>query len=365
MVWKHALPRLTILVLTWLFLIHPPGTRAEAVRLSPEQREGYRVWLHNLETTAASRVDRRDDEFVPRFPFGIVEGYRTARRDTMSLLAVARELNELQALPRILQEPARKTALHAITRARSHAHIAEFDTALAWYEIAVRRDSADAFVRELGPEAMAAAVATGDSLAATRRLLAVVGARDLTTRSTELTLAYRHFVAIRDTANVDLLLAEVARHVDFASAPGELIYWHAFALNWRERWGESLGHLARLLGRGGQSHGLTEAQRTWVVVAVADQLLITGRPDEAAPMYRALAETELKGARDWARCQTAAIDFLSGRYLEAGTVFEQLCDQRESFPWRAYACGMAQLSDEMERLRSKGQDHGAVAHFVR
>ncbi|MBD3221070.1 hypothetical protein GF314_07475 [bacterium] len=365
MVWKRAIPRLTILVLAWLFVVGPVAGDAQTMRLSPEEREGYRVWLHNLETTVASRADRQGDETVARFPFGVIEGHEAARRDTTSLLAVARELNELEALPRILQEPARKTALHAITRARNHAHIAEFDTALVWYEIAARRDSAGAFTRELGPEAMAVAVATGDSVATTRRLLAMLGARDLTSRGTELTLAYRHLVASRDTANVDLLIAEVEQHVDFASAPGELIYWHAFALNWRERWDESLDHLAGLLARGGQSHGLTEAQRTWVLVAVADQLMITGHLGEAAPMYRALAGTDLAGARDWARCQAAAIDFLSGRYLEAGTVFEQLCDQREPLPWRAYACGMAQLSDEMERLRSKGRDHGAVAHFER
>jgi hypothetical protein len=355
---------LMILVLAWLVLGSPHAAEAE-MRLDASSRDGYRVWLHNLETTAAAREAGGDTEVIPAYPFGLLSGHETTRTDSLGLLAVARQLDELESLPRILQEPARKTALHALTRARNYRQIAEYDTALTWYETAARRDSTGALRHEAGPEAMATAVASGDSLAATRQLLALFGSRDLQARHLELVLAYRHFVASADTANVDLLLAEVGRHVNLAGASGDLVFWHAFALNWRGHWEESLDLLCGLLDADGFTHGLSEDQRTWVLVAIADQLVITGHVAEAAPLYQALADSGLPGASEWAACQDAAIAFLAGRYLEAGTAFEQLCDQRESFPWRAYACSMSELSDEMQRLRNEGQDHGAVAHYER
>lgn len=350
---------LTVLIGTLGLLAGP--VRAE-LKLDPATRDGYRLWLHNLEMTLANAEPGTTGE-APLYPFGVIDGRTASRADTTSLVGVARELNEIEELPRILQEPARKTALYAITRARNHAHVAEFDTALAWYEEAARRDSLGAFRRDLGPETIAVALASGDSLAATRSVLSLFGGRDLSDRTTELTLAYRHFVSHADTANLDLLIAEVEQHVDLNAADGRLVFWHAFALNWRHRWEPSLDLLGTLLRRGGHSQGLTVPQRTWVLVAVADQLVVTEHLQEAEALYRALAETALTGAREWARCQVAVMDFLAGRYLEAGTAFEELCDQRESHPWRAYACGMSQVSDEMTRLKKEGQDNGAVAHY--
>ena len=49
----------------------------------------------------------------------------------------------------------------------------------------------------------------------------------------------------------------------------------------------------------------------------------------------------------------------------AGTAFEDLCENDDNTLWRDYACGMATLSDEMERLRSEGEPHGAAALYQR
>ncbi len=352
---------LSLAILAWVTLLVP--RTASADRLTDDQRDGYRVWLHSLETTVRARLERGDPETGPLYPFGLVAEGTVAVADTMSLLNVARALEELEARPRILQEPSHKTALHAITRARNYRNIAEYDTALAWYEEALRRDQDGAFGRELLPETMAVAAAAGDSSTVSRILTEVFAADDPAVQATELRLGHRFFIARGDTAEVDRLIGHLDAHA--ADLPADLSYWHAFALSWRGSWARSLAVQLDLVSVDGQSLGLSEGQRTWVLVAIADHLVLTGHNAEAAPLYRALAASNLPGAGEWARCQVAVLDFLDGRYLEAGTALADLCGQRQSFPWRAYACGMSQLSDEMQRLRNEGIEHGAASHYQR
>lgn len=334
-----------------------------AERLEQRHREGFLVWLHSLEATVQARAERQDEEVAPVYPFGLLGDLAVVLADSSSLLTVAQVLDDLESRPRLLQESSEKTVLHAVTRARNYRHIAEYDTALAWYDEARRRDDRGEFQDGLLTESLATAVAATDSVRVRKYLDDVLVASDLTAHTVDLELAYRFLIAHADTGAIDALNADLAGRLN--ALPPELVFWHAFALSWRGQWAASLDRLLELVQHEGHSLGLGEAQRTWVLVAVADQLVITGRRDEAAPLYLTLAESGLAGAASWARCQAAVIDFLDGRFLDAGTAFEELCSQRQDFPWRAYACGMSQLSDEMERLRSEGTRHGVASHFER
>lgn len=329
--------------------------------LTDAQRDGYRVWLHSVEKSATARQDAGVPEVLLEYPLGALDGLARGAGDTLSLLVVARELNDLESRPRLLQEPMQRTALHALMRARNHGQIAEFDTALAWFEAAAARDTAGAFIHELGPEAMATASAAGDSTAVMRQLLSSVFGRDPGVYRNQLILAYRFAIARHDTANMRLLTREIALATDVADP--ELDFWHAMALSNLQQWPQCLDRLLSIVSSGAASHGLSEAQRAWVLVAIPDLLVLTGRAHDAEPLYRVLSESPVPGAREWAACQVAVLDFLAGRFLEAGTALEQLCKQNDPFPWRSYACGMSELSDEMERLRREGQDHGAAAHY--
>jgi len=345
-------------------------TVAAAVSLGPRTAaalpeaatDGYLVWLHSLEASIAARNEAGTPEVRPLYPFGLL-GEQAPRAGEDALAAVAAAMDELESRPRLLQEPRPLTPLHAISRARNHCRLAEYDSALVWYEEAARRDGAREWADELRREALAAAVAAGDSLRVTRLALDLVGERALTRRPVELELAYRFFLARADSANLELLVAETAAEGDLA--PGRVAYWHARALAHLGRWQASLDVLCELVAAGGLSHGLDEDQRAWVLTAIPDQLVVLDRAPEADPLYRALAGSSVGEAALWARCQAAALDFLAGRFLAAGTSFEELCKAEANDLWRAYACGMATLSDEMERLRSEGEPHGAADLYQR
>jgi len=349
---------------TALLIVHAVvAAPAGAERLQQQHRDGFLVWLHSLESTVQARAEHRLDEAQPAYPFGLLGDLTVVLADSSSLLTVARVLDDLESRPRLLQEPSEKTALHAITRARNYRHIAEYDTALAWYDEARRRDTSGEFQDGLLTEVLATAVAASDSVRVGQYLDHILVAADLSSHAIDLELAHRFLIARGDTSGIDALNADLGGRLD--ALPPEVVFWHAFALSWRGRWGASLDQLLELVRHEGRSLGLGEAQRTWVLVAIADQLVITGHRGEAAPLYRALAESGLPGAADWARCQAAVMDFLDGQFLDAGTALEAICKQRQEFPWRSYACAMSQLSDEMERLRSEGTRHGVASHFER
>ncbi|HOX26449.1 MAG TPA: hypothetical protein PLL30_07685 [Candidatus Krumholzibacteria bacterium] len=358
---RHATRRVWLGLAAGLALCAVTAPRAGA-SLTADQVNDYLVWLHSLESTLAARAATGQAEHRSLFPAGLA----TAAADTTQgpdLAAVVAALEEVEGRPRVLQEPASRQPLHALGRARSYASIAEFDSALVWYDEALRRDTTGEYADEFGREAMAAAIAAGDSVAVTRRFLRVLGGRDLAAHAAELELAYRYFVSRGDATNLDLLVRSAATQPD--ALRGRLAYWQAFALSWLGRHAESLEALAALLVSDGVSFGLDEAQRAWVLVAVPDLLLLSGDSESAETLYRALAASSVPGAADWAACQVAAIEFLAGRFLAAGTAFERLCQQTADLEWREYACKMAALSGEMERLRDEGELHGAAAYDQR
>jgi len=331
--------------------------------LTDAECDGYLVWLHSLETTIAAREANGRPEARLLFPTGVLATAGQDSQATNELRQVALALGVLEAKPRLLQEPSRHTTLHALNRARNYAHLAEYDSALIWYEAAAQRDSAGEYTATVGLETLVAAAAEGDSVRVVRQLLSLVGSGDLAGRRSELELSYRFLVARADTTNVELVVRAMAARPELLH--GRLAYWQAFSLAWLGRWEASLGQLRGLLVGGGHSQGLAEDQRTWVLVAVPDLLLLTGQTAAATPLYRALAASSIETAAGWATCQAAALDFLAGDYLTAGTAFERICVGSGDGTWRAYACSMAELSDEMERLRFEGEPHGVAVYYQR
>ncbi len=332
--------------------------------LAAAEEEGYLVWLRSLEATVAARQEAGQPESRPLYPFGLLAGLADGPAGVDSTLAaVAAALDELESRPRLLQEPRPLVPLHALNRARNYRAVAEFDSALAWYEEAARRDRTGDHAAEVAAERLATAVAAGDSITVTRLVLDLAGSRALATRPRQLELAYRFFLARADSANLELLVRE--SEAQDAVPHGRPAYWHAVALDRLGHWDRSLDLLLGLVTAGGVSHGLTEDQRAWVLTTIPDHLVILDREAAAEPLYRELAASDLPAAAVWGRCQVAALDFLAGRFLEAGTAFEDLCRADANELWRDYACGMATLSDEMERLRTEGEPHGAAALYQR
>jgi hypothetical protein len=347
------------------------STSAAAVAgLTGAERDGYLLWLHSLETTLAAREAALPAPPAPLFPVGWVDpavqagpaqeapAVAAAGDPDASLVQVAAAIQEIESRPRLLQEPPSHSALHAVNRARNYLRIAQFDSALVWYATAARRDAGGDFTVPVGLETMVAAVAGGDSLAVLEQLLSTLGGRELAGRRQEIELAYRYFVARDDSTNLELLVHEAAAHPELVQ--GELAYWNAFALAQLGRWEDSLARLRALITAGGLSQGLDEQQRAWVLVALPDLLLLCGQQDEAGAMYRSLAASTVPRAATWAACQAAALDLLAGRFLEAGTAFERVCEASGPDTWRNYACSMAELADELERLRQEGEPHGVA-----
>jgi hypothetical protein len=335
-------------------------TVSGGAEFTEQQQQAYLIWLHSLEAELATREASGMPETLPLYPDAGREQQRVTDED---LLEVARALTELESKPRLLQEPPGRSPLHALNRARSHAHVAAHDSALVWYVEAVQRDTTGERTGDIGPEIMAAAIAAGDGELVRQRLHAALGSVGPSgpIAEIEVELACRFLLARADTVGLQSLVFTLGQHPHLRV--GRLAYWQAFVRSWLGHWPQSFAMLTGLLGGDGRTHGLDTAQRAWVLTAIPDQLLLLGDRETAHGLYRALAASSIPEAATWAACQVAALDFLDGRYLAAGNAFEQLCSRADNTTWRRYACDMARLSDELERLRSEGAPHGTAAIY--
>ncbi len=333
---------------------------AADVAMTEAQQHAYLIWLHSLEAELAIRDVAGPPASRPLFP---QSAWLPEDVSARSLLDVAGALIDLERKPRLLQEPPGRSPLHALNRARNHARIAEHDSALVWYAEAVRRDSTGDRTDDIGAEIMASAIAAGNDDLVRRRLggaLGKVAAGDAA-GTLEVELACRFMLARSDTVGLQSLvfaLGKLPRPMD-----GRLEFWHGYVRSWLGHWQQSFEILTGLLGGDGRTHGLDTTQRAWMLTAIADQVLLLGDRATAHGLYRALAASSVPEAATWAACQAAALDFLEGRYLAAGTAFEQLCRRADNTTWRRYACEMARLSDEIERLRSEGAPYGTAAFY--
>jgi hypothetical protein len=333
---------------------------ATAANLTDAEINGYLIWLHALEETIAARLATGRPEPRGLFPYHH-ESLAGTWQET--LLDVAHALEELEARPRLLQEPPGRPPLPALNRARNLAHLAAHDSALVWYLAAARRDSTGEALGDIGEEIMAAAVAAGEAAVVRQRLQRILGAGGPhdETQVREVELACRFQIARGDTAGLTDLVAQLARQPAWRQS--SLGYWEAFSLSWLGRWSESLAVLRGLLTGDGRAFGLDESERAWVLMAVPDQLLLLGDHQIAHGLYRALGASTVPEASAWAACQAAALDLLAGDFLRAGAAFERLCRRSDNSHWRRYACDMARLSDELERLRSEGRPHGIAGLY--
>ncbi|MFH1844482.1 MAG: hypothetical protein ABIF77_14880 [bacterium] len=341
----------------WLLVLFA-GT-ATAAGLTEAETHGYQQWLHSLQQTINARQETGNPELTYLFPFSRI---MTARGRTTAdhHVSIGRALNELEAADNPRQQYA-QTAFSALAMARNYSNLCEFDSALVWYDLASQLDENGIHTREIRAESLANAVVVADSLRVVRHLLNILGSNDCREWEAELVLAYRYLLVHDAEPDLDLLVRKIASSTDQIGP--ELRYWHAFALATCKQWPEALANLRVLVAGGGMSHGLTEAQRAWVLIAVPDLLYLTDDVAAATQLYQQLVSCQLPDVRAWSEYQLANLNFLAARYTLAWSAFIRLCEGEDLPAWQERACEMADLADQMKRLRAEGKPYGTAAFF--
>lgn len=349
-------------VLAALALLAAAGGGARA-GLDTPAGDGYRIWLHSLERTVAGREAAGRPESPILFPFDTPSWQGSAGVPAFRHLAISKAVAELEEIWQDRAAGQGPPALVALANARNYLHLSEYDSALVWYAAAAAKDTAGRFAEDIARETLAAAVAAGDSLAAARAVTNTLGLGGLDGRDGEVVLAYRWLLVNRDARAVDHLIAKVA--AGDSALDGRVRYWHAYALAWRGRHGESLAHLERLVGDGGLSHGLDEDERAWVLTAIPDLMHLEGDEDGARWLYRLLAGSSLPRLQLWAVYQIAGLDLAAARYAEAAAAYESLCAGPRLGTWQDQACALKDVARQLERIRAEGESYGTAAFFDR
>lgn len=333
----------------------------EITPLTQTESDGYLQWLHSLEKTAAAREASGVAEANLLYPFDL-PGWTTQETTPYRHLAISKALRMLEAeYPANARENI-SSAFLALSAARNYMNLSEYDSALVWFKISEGLDTEGHFRLEIGRERMGAALAAGDSLSLVELTTNVLGVSDLTGREVELTLVYRWLMSQWDVPTMDLLIKKVEGQEE-GLLTDRLLFWHAFALTWRQEYARSLDHLRRLVKTGGLSRDLAESQRAWVLGAIPDLFFLLDRPKEAAPMYQALAACTIPSLNSWGTYQSANMAFLNSEYLVASQGFENVCKGKRSGSFQDHACAMATLSIELQRIQSEGKPYGSAAFY--
>ncbi len=349
-------------VLAALLLLGIPLTGARA-GLDPDATDGYRLWLHSLERTVAGREAAGENEHGRLFPFDAPAWQTGTAGPAFRHLAIAKAVSELEEVWQDRDGLTGPPPLVALANARNYMHLSEYDSALVWYGVAAARDTAARFRDDIARESLAAAAAADDSLALARNLTNTLGLSSLVGRDGEVALAYRCLLTARDARAIDHLNEKVA--AEGSRLEARVHYWQAYALAWRGRHDESLAVLTDLVRGGGLSHGLDEAQRTWVLTAIPDLMYLAGDTDGARWLYRLLAASDLPALQMWGVYQTAGLDLADARYAEALAGYESVCSGPRQGTWQDQACTLKDVAARLQELRKEGESYGTAAFYDR
>ncbi len=321
---------------------------------------GYLQWLHSLEQEVSLRREKSVAENFKLFPFGRDE---VALVDTTAYrhLTIAKALAVLETQ---FSDPAQAddlSPLVALANARNYVNLTEFDSSLVWFDAAAAKDSGGDFNSEIRLESMAAAIAAGDSLRMAGEVVRLAGAGLDQAPETEIVLALRWCLVEANKAQLATLVDSL--RIDTRQPTPPVRYWAARALERLDRPQALYLQLGRLVRNGGLSLGLTEAQRGWVITALADTSFRLGLADQARRLYSALAESPLEDLKLWASYQLAGMDLGAGDFLAAETGYSAVCDAKIATSWHDQACAMAKTAAELERIRREGEPYGTSRFY--
>ncbi len=325
---------------------------------SGAERIGYLEWLHSLEQTVAGREDAGQEEQLVLFPFDRPR-WTQDENQPYRHLAISKAVIELEEVWTDRENG--PSALVALANARNYVHLSEYDSALVWYELTNRMDKRGQFEETVAREALAAALAAGDSLSAARSLTNTLGTQNLEDRADEVVVAYRWLLTNRDARSVDHLNAKIATK-DSLLTP-RLRFWYARGLAWRGEHDACLVQIYRLVRDGGLSHGLSEDERTWVIAILPDLHLLSGDLNTARKIYRVLAGSSLEELSMWGTNQLAGTSYMQADYAGAVEGYQQVCDGKRFGAWQDRACAQLAMAKNLKRIRAEGEPYGTASFY--
>ena len=350
------------LLVALVVLVGAGSMQAGPAGLTAAESDGYLQWLHSLETAVTARLEADMPEANLLFPFDQpawdLDDPRPYRH-----LSISKAVTSLEAEWNNRGNGRIKSTLIALANARNYVNLSEYDSALVWYSLAAQLDSSGSFRHEIAREGLACAASAKDSLGMAQLMTNTLGASELMGRQDELTLAYRWLLAEKDAESLAHLVQKVEAHPAVLEA--RLQFWHTYALSWLGRQDESLDHLRQLVRTGGLSHDLTESQRAWVLVAIADTYFLLGETPMAQDLYRTLSSSRMLELKLWGKYQLAGLAFIDNNYLGAGKGFTEVCEGTRLGAWQDHACAMVEIARELERIKAEGEPYGVANYYER
>ncbi len=337
-----------------------PGSRVHAEELTDAQTDGFLQWHYSLEQTIKAREEAETPEGNLLFPFDL-PGWEDTEPKPYRHLAISRAIMDLEAQWLLRGGNKEASALVALAHARNYTNLSEYDSAMVWYQAAARLDTLGLFRREIGVERLATTMAAGDSLGMAQLITNTLGASDLSGREKEVVLAYRWLLTDRDSESLGILMGKMEGNP--ALLEGEVLFWHAYGQAWMDKTGKALGNLLTMVEKGGLSQGLTEKQRTWVLMAIPDLLFLRDNTTQARPLYEVLRESSLDELRIWSLYQVANLDFLATDFGKAANGYDLVCSAHRLGTWQDQACEMATMARELERIKNEGEAYGAAQFY--
>ncbi|MFT5232889.1 MAG: hypothetical protein ACI9UK_001524 [Candidatus Krumholzibacteriia bacterium] len=358
----NARLKLQLMMLIVIAGAYGAPSHAGPSRLNHIEADGYLQWMHSLETASVARIASGLPEASVLFPFEVTAWDLDDPRPYRHL-SISKAVTQLEAIHSSRSEGNLSSTLMALANARNYTNLSEYDSALVWYKVAASLDSTGSFKHEIAHEGFACAVSARDSLAIAQMLTNTLGANDLVGRQKEIVLAYRWLLINRDSDALNHLTQKVAAH-DEALSP-RLLFWQSYSLSWLGERERTLENLRVLVQNGGLSHGLTEGQRTWVLIGIADTYFMLGAKDIAYDLYKILSNSRVMAIKMWGKFQVAGLDFIAGKYTSASYGYEEVCASERLGSWQDHACEMEKIVSELERIKAEGEPYGVANHYER